>query len=85
MSDPGFARSRPWTGLDAVTVLAPTSPGQDLAGFLGATLAAGSGEPFAAERREAIHALSAAFLADPVLRRDAASVAAAYWMRRAQE
>jgi hypothetical protein len=84
MSDPGFARSRPWTGLDAVTVLAPTSPGQDLAGFLGATLAAGSGEPFAAERREAIHALSAAFLADPVLRRDAASVAAAYWMRRAQ-
>ena len=75
---------RPWAGpVAAVTVLAPASPGGDLAGFLDATLAAG-GTPFTAERREVIHALSAAFLADPVLRRDAASVAAAYWMRPAQ-
>jgi len=83
MSGPGSARPRPWTGLDSVTVLAPDSPGRDFPAFLDATLAAG-GVPFAPERREVIHALSAAFLADPLLRRDAASVAAAYWMRRAR-
>lgn len=83
MSGSERTRPRPWTGLDAVTVLAPDSPAQDLAAFLDATLAAG-GEPFAAERRAVLHALSAAFLADPLLRRDAASVAVAYWMRRAQ-
>jgi hypothetical protein len=83
MSGHERARPRPWAGLAAVTVLAPDSSGQDLAGFLDATLVAG-GEPFAADRRAVIHALSAAFLADPLLRGDAASVAVAYWMRRAQ-
>jgi hypothetical protein len=84
MSGSEPTRPRPWADLGAeVTVLAPDAPGQGLAGFLDATRAAG-GTPFAAERREVIHALSAAFLADPVLRRDAASVAVAYWMRRAQ-
>jgi len=76
--------ARPWAGLDAaVTVLAPDSPGQSFPAFLDATVTA-SGEPFAAARLDAIQALSAALLADPVLRRDAASTAAAFWMRRSQ-
>ena len=93
MTGPDTTPARPWAGLDAVVrVLSPESSVRGFPAFLDATRAAGAvgpGEPsprppFADERVETIHALSAAFLADPVLRQDAASVAAAYWMRRNQ-
>jgi len=41
------------------------------------------GEPFAAARRATLARLSNLVLRDPVLRADAASVALAYWLRRA--
>lgn len=76
-------------GLDArVTVLAPETPG--LAAFLAATRSpAGAADPrrdgpFAPARVEALGALSEAFLAHPLLKRDPATVAAAYWLRPAQ-
>ena len=82
MTPHGASAPRPWAGLDPlVTVLAPPTE-QSFSGFLDAT-SGPQGEPFAAERIEALGALSAAFLADPVLRRDAASTAAAYWLRPA--
>jgi hypothetical protein len=71
-----------WEKLEpAVTVLAPADAGA-LADFLEATRSA-AGEPFAPARRAAIEALSQAFLAEPRLKQDPASVAVAYWMRRA--
>ena len=75
---------RPWAGLDGVVrVLAPEPSGPGFTAFLDRTLTH-QGEPFAAGRIDTLQAMSAAFLADPLLRADAASVAAAYWMRRAQ-
>ncbi len=41
-------------------------------------------QPFAAARLDTLARLSAALLADPVLRQDPASVSVAYWLRRAQ-
>lgn len=79
----------PWSGLGkAVEVLAPRAP--DFTAFLDATFApppvppGPDAEPFAPGAIAAVDALSAAFLADPVLRQDPASVAVAFWMRRAQ-
>ncbi len=66
---------------DAVEVLAPRGGGP-LSTFL-AHGRAGDDAPFAEARRAAIGALSATFLADPDVRSDPASVAAAFWMRPA--
>jgi hypothetical protein len=63
-------------------VLAPADDG-GIAAFLGATRQ-GRGTPFADARLETLARLSAALLADPVLRQDPASVSVAYWLRRAQ-
>ena len=41
-------------------------------------------EPFSAARVNTLARLSAALLADPLLRQDPASVSVAYWLRRAQ-
>ena len=83
MNDLAGNEPRPWAGLgDAVTVLAPTVGGA-FADFLEGTRTA-TGEPFSASRMAAIETLSAAFLAHPLLRRDAAGTAVAFWMRRAQ-
>ncbi len=77
------------TDLDAqVTLLAPAGGG--LTSFLGATRGrSGPADPrrdgpFAPGRIEALGALSEALLAHPLLKRDPATVAAAYWMRPAQ-
>ena len=64
-------------------MLAPAGDGPDLAAFLDATRHARA-EPFAAARIDTLAHLSAALLADPVLRQDPASVSVAYWLRRAQ-
>ena len=78
MSDP-----RPWHAVASrVRVLAPTDDAAGLAEFLDAALDARA-EPFAAARMDTLGRLSAALLADPVLRRDPASVSVAYWLRRA--
>lgn len=66
-----------------VRVLAPADDAAGLAAFLDATRAT-SAEPFAAARMDTLARLSAALLADPVLRQDPASVSVAYWLRRAQ-
>jgi acyl-CoA reductase LuxC len=69
--------------LDArVRVLAPAHATTGLAGFLEASKGLHQ-EPFSAQRREIVGALSARFLNDPWLRRDPASVAVGYWMRPA--
>ena len=74
----------PWHDLgDAVRVLAPPEPPSRFAAFLDRTLETGA-EPFAESRLDTLGRLSSAFLADPVLRQDAASVAVAFWLRRAQ-
>ncbi len=83
MNGSGPGESRPWAELEGtVTVLAPADAGS-MAAFLEATRTT-TGEPFSAGRVAAIEALSAAFLTHPQLRRDAASTAVAFWMRRAQ-
>jgi hypothetical protein len=64
---------------ELVRVLAPA--GGPISAFLAA--AAPGVEPFVESRRAAVAALSKAFLEDPTLRRDPASVAVAYWMRPA--
>lgn len=79
--------------LDAlVDVLAPRAGGARISEFLEATRqpAVAANESFAAElvpfglqRREALQALSSGFQEDPLLRRDPASMAVAFWMRRA--
>jgi hypothetical protein len=74
----------PWHEVaDRIRVLAPTHGGGTLAAFLHSTRQARA-EPFAEARIETLARLSAALLADPVLRRDPASVSVAYWLRRAQ-
>ncbi len=71
-----------WRELDgAVQVLAPASASA-FSDFLAAS-AESRGEPFSESRRATVGALSAAFLQDPVLRQDPASVAVAFWMRPA--
>jgi hypothetical protein len=82
-SDPA-AETRPWYAVaDRIRVLAPAGSGAGLAEFLEATRAAPR-EPFAPARMDTLNRLSAALLADPILRRDPASVSVAYWLRRAQ-
>jgi Acyl-CoA reductase (LuxC) len=66
-----------------IRVLAPADDAEGLAAFLDATRQAHT-QPFAAARMDTLARLSAALLADPLLRRDPASVAVAYWLRRAQ-
>jgi hypothetical protein len=66
-----------------VRVLAPPDDASGLADFLDGTRHT-SGEPFSAARMETLAKLSAALLADPLLRQDPASVSVAYWLRRAQ-
>jgi hypothetical protein len=84
MTDTTRIPARPWHGLgDAVTILAPNPPDVTFSRFLDASHESGA-EPFAADRIAAIETLSSAFLAHPLLRQDAASTAAAFWMRRAQ-
>lgn len=79
-----YPRSRPWHAVTArVRVLSPPDDGGSLATFLDATLDRRT-EPFAAARVETLTRLSAALLADSVLRQDPASVSVAYWLRRAQ-
>ena len=84
MSAPAPA-TRPWRSIaDRITLLAPSGV-DDTTTFLDATFdSATPAPPFADERMEAVAALSAAFLEHPLLRRDPASVAAAFWMRKAQ-
>jgi Acyl-CoA reductase (LuxC) len=78
VSDP-----RPWHAVAGrIRVLAPSDDAAGLAEFLDATRDARA-EPFAAVRMDTLARLSAALLADPVLRRDPASVSVAYWLRRA--
>jgi hypothetical protein len=75
--------TRPWQAVAGrIRVLAPTDDAAGLAGFLDAARDART-EPFAASRMDTLGRLSAALLADPVLRRDPASVSVAYWLRRA--
>jgi hypothetical protein len=74
----------PWHAVaDRIRVLAPVSSGAGLAAFLDATRGA-PGEPFAPARMDTLNRLSGALLADPVLRRDPASVSVGYWLRRSQ-
>jgi hypothetical protein len=85
-ADPGAPTSQtpPWHEVaHRVRVQAPAGDGPGLAAFLDATRHARA-EPFAAARIDTLAHLSAALLADPVLRQDPASVSVAYWMRRAQ-
>jgi hypothetical protein len=75
---------RPWHEVvGRVQVLAPADHAAGLGGFLDATRELRSA-PFAEARLETLARLSAALLADPVLRQDPASVSVAYWLRRAQ-
>jgi hypothetical protein len=66
--------------LARVSVLAPSGQ-SGLQAFLDGTPPCA--EPFALERREALAALSVELLHDPAVRQDPASVAAAFWLRRA--
>lgn len=78
------ASRHPWEEIaGAVQVLAPADAAGGIAGFLDATLGLRA-EPFAEARLDTLARLSAALLADPVLRQDPASVSVAYWLRRAQ-
>jgi hypothetical protein len=78
------SETRPWHAVAGrVRVLAPTDDAAGLTHFLDATRDGGC-EPFARARMDTLARLSAALLADPVLRQDPASVALAYWLRRAQ-
>ncbi len=78
------SETRPWHAVaDRVRVLAPTNNEVGLAAFLDRTRYALT-QPFAAARMDTLARLSAALLADPVLRQDPASVSVAYWLRRAQ-
>lgn len=74
----------PWHGLKGrVRVLAPADDAAGLTGFLDRTRDTHA-MPFSAARLDTLARLSAALLADPVLRQDPASVSVAYWLRRAQ-
>ncbi|HEX6107204.1 MAG TPA: acyl-CoA reductase [Gemmatimonadales bacterium] len=84
LAHPGSAERRPWHEVAArVRVLAPTGDGSGLAAFLDATHDSRA-EPFAPARLDTLGRLSAALLADPMLRQDPATVSVAYWLRRAQ-
>jgi hypothetical protein len=74
----------PWHQMAGrVRILAPSREPTDLATFLHTTTRT-QAEPFAPSRMDALARLSVALLADPLLRRDPASVSLAYWLRRAQ-
>jgi Acyl-CoA reductase (LuxC) len=74
----------PWHAVAGrVRVLAPADDAEGLIAFLDGTQEA-RGEPFAPARIDTLARVSAAILADSVLRQDPASVAVAYWLRRAQ-
>jgi acyl-CoA reductase LuxC len=78
------SETQPWHAVaDRIRVLAPAGDAAGLAGFLDSTRHAPA-QPFAAARMDTLARLSAALLADPVLRQDPASVSVAYWLRRAQ-
>jgi hypothetical protein len=80
----GPVETRAWHAVaDRIRVLAPVGAGDDLGAFLDRTRASVA-EPFEAARLDTLDRLSAALLADPVLRRDPASVSVAYWLRRSQ-
>ncbi len=85
MSDaPVPTRAEPWHAVaDRIRVLAPADDAVDLGTFLDRTGRAGA-SPFSAARMDTLARLSAALLADRVLRQDPASVAVAYWLRRGQ-
>lgn len=74
----------PWHAVAGrIRVLAPADDAAGLAAFLDAARDARA-EPFSAARMNTLARLSAALLADPLLRQDPASVSVAYWLRRAQ-
>jgi hypothetical protein len=74
----------PWHGVaSGIRLLAPADDGSGIGAFLDRTREA-RGEPFSAARMNTLARLSAALLADPLLRQDPASVSVAYWLRRAQ-
>ncbi len=78
------SETRPWDAVAGrVRVLAPTDDPAGLGAFLAATRDAHA-QPFAAARMDTLARLSAALLADPVLRQDPATVSVSYWLRRAQ-
>jgi hypothetical protein len=81
---PAPDEARPWHIVaDRIRVLAPADDAAGLRALLDATLELRA-EPFARARLDTLGRLSAAVLADPLLRRDPASVALAYWLRPAQ-
>ena len=81
---PARSDTRPWDVVaDRIRVLAPADDPTGIGSFLDATRHA-RGEPFSAVRMNTLARLSAALLADPLLRQDPASVSTAYWLRRAQ-
>ena len=74
----------PWHAVAArIRVLAPADDPTGIGAFLDAARHARA-EPFSAARVNTLARLSAAVLADPLLRQDPASVSVAYWLRRAQ-
>jgi hypothetical protein len=78
------SEARPWHAVAArIRVLAPADDPTGIAAFLDAARHARA-EPFSAARLDTLARLSAALLADPLLRQDPASVSVAYWLRRAQ-
>jgi hypothetical protein len=75
----------PWRALARrIRVLAPVDDAAGLTAFLDGTRGAPPTKPFAPERMDTLARLSSGILADRVLRQDPASVAVAYWLRRAQ-
>ena len=87
MSDPlpvSSSETRSWHAVAGrVRVLAPADDPDGFSAFLDTTRDARA-EPFTAARMDTLARLSAALLADPVLRQDPASVSVAYWLRQAQ-
>ena len=80
---PAPATEAPWHAVtERIRVLAPADDAGGLADFLDRTRAT-SGQPFAPARLETLARLSAALLADPMLRQDPATVSVAYWLRKA--
>lgn len=74
----------PWADLaPRIRLLAPSGEPEGLAAFLDATREVRV-DPFSAGRIDTLARLSAALLADPLLRQDPATVSVAYWLRRAQ-
>lgn len=83
MSAPS-GRMPPWHEVAGrIRVLVPADDDAGIAAFLDRTRHVRT-EPFAAARIDTLTRLSAALLADPLLRQDPASVSVAYWLRRAQ-